>query len=232
MGHRDLGNFYRAVGDPATALKHFTKSREFCATGQHVLEMCLSVLEVRVPPTSFPTHTSPSSPDHPRPPPYIVARALITGAVPCPLPSSHPLSFPRIPSPSPSFTVPYPDHPSPPRTRILIHPQLLIEQRNYTHLPTYVFKAETALDAAVAQEKSASSNPMAPAGGVGEWGSSTSCLLSFVMHDHCDVFAFELDIFAFELDIPVSNLIAAAAFQFYSTSTFPRRGISLTSTFH
>ncbi|KAL1745165.1 26S proteasome subunit RPN7-domain-containing protein [Schizophyllum fasciatum] len=84
MAHRDLGNFYRAVGDPAQALKHFTKSREFCATGQHVLEMCLSVLE------------------------------------------------------------------------------LLIEQRNYTHLPTYIFKAETALDAAVAQEKSASSNPMAP----------------------------------------------------------------------
>ncbi|TRM67147.1 G protein pathway suppressor 1 [Schizophyllum amplum] len=86
MAHRDLGNFYRSAGDPAQALKHFTKSREYCATGQHVLEMCLSVLE------------------------------------------------------------------------------LLIEQRNYTHLPTYVFKAETALDAAVAQEKSASSNPTAPAG--------------------------------------------------------------------
>ncbi|KAI5891032.1 uncharacterized protein SCHCODRAFT_02627943 [Schizophyllum commune H4-8] len=96
MGHRDLGNFYRAVGDPATALKHFTKSREFCATGQHVLEMCLSVLE------------------------------------------------------------------------------LLIEQRNYTHLPTYVFKAETALDAAVAQEKSASNNPMAPAGGSGAGSSGSS----------------------------------------------------------
>ncbi|KAJ7178076.1 26S proteasome subunit RPN7-domain-containing protein [Mycena filopes] len=70
MGHRDLGDFYRSVGEYSTALKHYTKSREFCTTSQHVLEMCLSVLE------------------------------------------------------------------------------LLIEQRSYSHLPTYVFKADAALDAA------------------------------------------------------------------------------------
>lgn len=46
MAHRDLGNFYRSVGDDSTALKHYTKSREFCTVSQHVLEMCLSVLEV------------------------------------------------------------------------------------------------------------------------------------------------------------------------------------------
>ncbi|KIY73824.1 hypothetical protein CYLTODRAFT_416481 [Cylindrobasidium torrendii FP15055 ss-10] len=69
MAHRDLGDFYRSVGDYPTALKHYTKSREFCSTGQHVLDMCLSVLE------------------------------------------------------------------------------LLIEQRNYGHIPTYVFKAEAALEA-------------------------------------------------------------------------------------
>ncbi|KAJ7856626.1 26S proteasome subunit RPN7-domain-containing protein [Mycena leptocephala] len=72
MGHRDLGDFYRSVGEYPTALKHYTKSREFCTTSQHVLEMCLSVLE------------------------------------------------------------------------------LLIEQRNFSHLPTYVFKADAALDAASA----------------------------------------------------------------------------------
>ncbi|KAJ7253017.1 26S proteasome subunit RPN7-domain-containing protein [Mycena haematopus] len=72
MGHRDLGDFYRSVGEYSTALKHYTKSREFCTTSQHVLEMCLSVLE------------------------------------------------------------------------------LLIEQRNFPHLPTYVFKADAALDAASA----------------------------------------------------------------------------------
>ncbi|TFK68147.1 PCI-domain-containing protein [Pluteus cervinus] len=70
MGHRDLGDFHRSLGDFATALKHYTKSREFCTTSQHVLDMCLSVLE------------------------------------------------------------------------------LLIEQKNYSHLPTYVFKADAALDAA------------------------------------------------------------------------------------
>ena len=175
MGHRDLGNFYRAVGDPATALKHFTKSREFCATGQHVLEMCLSVLEVRIPLSlSQHIHHHPLlvtlASIHCRPCIHYWGRPPAVSLPPSTLPSAHPLSFPRIPSSSPSFTMPHPYHPSPPRTRILIHPQLLIEQRNYTHLPTYVFKAETALDAAVAQEKSASSNPMAPAGGVGEWG--------------------------------------------------------------
>lgn len=46
MGHRDLGDFYRATGDYIQALKHYTKSREFCSTSQHVLDMCLSVLEV------------------------------------------------------------------------------------------------------------------------------------------------------------------------------------------
>ena len=47
MAYRDLGEFYRTIGDHAAALKHYTKSREFCTTSQHVLEMCLSVLEVR-----------------------------------------------------------------------------------------------------------------------------------------------------------------------------------------
>lgn len=69
MGHRDLAEFYRSVGDYQTALKHYAKLREFCTTSQHVLDMCIAVLE------------------------------------------------------------------------------LLIEQRNYAHIPTYVFKAEPALDA-------------------------------------------------------------------------------------
>lgn len=47
MAHRDLGEHHRATGDFASALKHLTKSREFCSTTQHVLETCLSVLEVR-----------------------------------------------------------------------------------------------------------------------------------------------------------------------------------------
>lgn len=83
MGHRDLGDFYRATGDYTQALKHYTKSREFCSTSQHVLDMCLSVLE------------------------------------------------------------------------------LVIEQRNYAHISSYVFKAEGALDtasAAAASNATAGSN--------------------------------------------------------------------------
>ena len=47
MGHRDLGDFFRSTGEYGLALRHYTKSREFCSTSQHVLDMCLSVLEAR-----------------------------------------------------------------------------------------------------------------------------------------------------------------------------------------
>ncbi|EDR00057.1 uncharacterized protein LACBIDRAFT_192125 [Laccaria bicolor S238N-H82] len=80
MAHRDLGDFYRSTGDYATSLKHYTKSREFCTTSQHVLDMCLSILE------------------------------------------------------------------------------LMIEQRNYSHLTTYVFKADAALDSAASAAASSSNN--------------------------------------------------------------------------
>ncbi|KAF8153316.1 26S proteasome subunit RPN7-domain-containing protein [Crassisporium funariophilum] len=83
MAHRELGDFYRAVGDYGTSLKHYTKSREFCTTSQHVLDMCMSILE------------------------------------------------------------------------------LLIEQRNYSHLTTYVYKADAALDAATAAVNAASAVPTA-----------------------------------------------------------------------
>ncbi|KAI0697628.1 PCI-domain-containing protein [Cerioporus squamosus] len=84
LAHRDLGDFYRAVGEQASSLKHYTKSREFCTTSQHVLEMCMSVLE------------------------------------------------------------------------------LLMEQRSYSHIGTYVFKAEAALDSATNVRQPG--GPQAPAG--------------------------------------------------------------------
>ncbi|TFK52824.1 PCI-domain-containing protein [Heliocybe sulcata] len=85
MAHRDLGEFYRSVGDYSTSLKHFTKSREFCTTNQHIIEMCLSVLEI------------------------------------------------------------------------------LIEQRNYSHIPTYIFKADAALD-----QSTSASDSKAVGGGKGK----------------------------------------------------------------
>ena len=48
MAHRDLAQFYRSTGDYQAAMKHYAKLREFCTTSQHVLDMCLSVLEVRL----------------------------------------------------------------------------------------------------------------------------------------------------------------------------------------
>ncbi|KIK91164.1 hypothetical protein PAXRUDRAFT_150114 [Paxillus rubicundulus Ve08.2h10] len=84
MGHRDLGDYHRATGDYASALKHYTKSREFCSTSQHILDMCLSVLE------------------------------------------------------------------------------LVIEQRNYAHISSYICKAEGALDAAAANAGPAGSDNTTP----------------------------------------------------------------------
>ncbi|KAH6903349.1 26S proteasome subunit RPN7-domain-containing protein [Coprinopsis sp. MPI-PUGE-AT-0042] len=81
MAHGDLGNVYRDLGDYAESLKHCTKSHEFCTASQHVLDVCLSVLE------------------------------------------------------------------------------LLIDQRNYSHLTTYVFKADAASDSA----KAAAAPPSAAA---------------------------------------------------------------------
>ncbi|KAH9903344.1 G protein pathway suppressor 1 [Cubamyces lactineus] len=84
MAHRDLGDFYRSIGDLSAALKHYTKSREYCTTSQHVLDMCMSVVE------------------------------------------------------------------------------LLMEQRNYSHVATYVFKAEAALESVSVVR--ANTGPEAPAG--------------------------------------------------------------------
>lgn len=46
MAHRDLGHFCLSVGDYTGALKHFTKIRESCTTSQHVVDMCIAILEV------------------------------------------------------------------------------------------------------------------------------------------------------------------------------------------
>ncbi|THH14785.1 hypothetical protein EW146_g5592 [Bondarzewia mesenterica] len=85
MAHRDLGAFYRSTGQYEASLRHYTKSREFCTSSAHVLEMCLSVLE------------------------------------------------------------------------------LLIEQRNYAHIPTYIFKAESALDAMTSSSSTANTSSQPPA---------------------------------------------------------------------
>jgi COP9 signalosome complex subunit 1 len=111
MAHRDLADFYRSLGEHSSALKHYTKSREFCTTSQHVLDMCMSVIEV------------------------------------CTLLF---LLFPQVYGCL---------------TTLYLHSQLLIEQRNYSHLVTYVFKADAALDAASATASASANNGPTPAAG-------------------------------------------------------------------
>lgn len=97
MANRDLGHFYRSVGDHHSSYKHYTKSREYCTTSQHILEMCLSVLE------------------------------------------------------------------------------LLIEQRNFSHIPTYIYKAEAAIEAVVAANSpSAVDKTTAGSGGVTSAGAAAA----------------------------------------------------------
>ncbi|CAG7850328.1 COP9 signalosome complex subunit 1 Short=SGN1; Short=Signalosome subunit 1; AltName: Full=G protein pathway suppressor 1; Short=GPS-1; AltName: Full=JAB1-containing signalosome subunit 1; AltName: Full=Protein MFH [Serendipita indica DSM 11827] len=54
MGHNELGHFYRAHGDHATALRHYTKSREFCTSSAHVVDMCLNILELLLEEQNYP----------------------------------------------------------------------------------------------------------------------------------------------------------------------------------
>lgn len=46
MAHRDLGDHFWDTGDYHEALKSYTKTRDYCSTTDHVIEMCLNVIEV------------------------------------------------------------------------------------------------------------------------------------------------------------------------------------------
>ncbi|KAL7416943.1 26S proteasome subunit RPN7-domain-containing protein [Mrakia frigida] len=48
MCHVDLAKLYLKCGDPQGALKSFVKTREFNSTGQQMLEMCMSIIEVDI----------------------------------------------------------------------------------------------------------------------------------------------------------------------------------------
>jgi COP9 signalosome complex subunit 1 len=48
MGNEDLGNHYFALGDYASALKCYSKMREFCTTPKHIAEMTLKILYVSI----------------------------------------------------------------------------------------------------------------------------------------------------------------------------------------
>lgn len=57
MGHRDLARFQYKVGDLQGAVRSYTKSREYGSTSQHILEMSLGVIEVRLWYSHAPSHS-------------------------------------------------------------------------------------------------------------------------------------------------------------------------------
>ncbi|EFA00464.1 COP9 signalosome complex subunit 1 [Tribolium castaneum] len=47
-GHDDLGEHYLDCGDLSNALKCFSRARDYCTSGKHVVNMCLNVIKVSV----------------------------------------------------------------------------------------------------------------------------------------------------------------------------------------
>lgn len=47
-GHDDLGDHYLDMGNLTDALKCYSRSRDYCTSGKHVLNMCLNVIKVSI----------------------------------------------------------------------------------------------------------------------------------------------------------------------------------------
>ncbi|CAL8465400.1 g4936 [Coccomyxa elongata] len=48
MGHHELADFFFSRGDPQSAFKSYVRSRDYCTTAKHVINMCLSVIRCAV----------------------------------------------------------------------------------------------------------------------------------------------------------------------------------------
>jgi len=48
MGHNDLGDFYYNRGDLNSALKSYVRTRDYCTTSAHILQMCMNVIRVSI----------------------------------------------------------------------------------------------------------------------------------------------------------------------------------------
>jgi len=46
MGHNDLADFYYKRGDLQNALKNYQRTRDYCTTSKHIVQMCLNVIRV------------------------------------------------------------------------------------------------------------------------------------------------------------------------------------------
>lgn len=47
-GHDDLGDHYLDCGDLSSALKCYSRARDYCTSGKHIIMMCLNVVKVSV----------------------------------------------------------------------------------------------------------------------------------------------------------------------------------------
>jgi hypothetical protein len=45
-GHDDMGDHYLDCGDLTNAMKCYSRARDYCTTGRHVINMCLNVIKV------------------------------------------------------------------------------------------------------------------------------------------------------------------------------------------
>jgi len=48
MGHNDLGDFHYDRGDLNSALRSYVRTRDYCTTAKHVIQMCLNVIKVSI----------------------------------------------------------------------------------------------------------------------------------------------------------------------------------------
>jgi len=48
MGHNDLGDFHYSRGDLNAALKCYVRTRDYCTTSKHIIQMCLNVIKVSI----------------------------------------------------------------------------------------------------------------------------------------------------------------------------------------
>ncbi|KAJ3089637.1 cop9 signalosome complex subunit [Quaeritorhiza haematococci] len=53
MGHNDLGDHYYNCGDLTNALKCYSRTRDYCTTPKHIIDMCLNVIKVSIEVNNF-----------------------------------------------------------------------------------------------------------------------------------------------------------------------------------
>ena len=47
-GHDDLGDHYLDCGDLNNALKCYSRARDYCTSGKHIVNMCINVIKVSI----------------------------------------------------------------------------------------------------------------------------------------------------------------------------------------